>query len=382
MARTMKANIVGLWLALTLFLGGTDLLRGALVAPQSIVTLEQTADLIVNGTAAGIVQNGSRFDFSLQVNRVIKGDGSVTGSSIGAYWLSGNQGTAGSGGSGDVGSTGIWFLQRTPGAWRVVPVVQGTMQLSNIYVPAPPGPVVSAYAYSAPASVDDKLASEICSAAESATSYSLQSYALLSGGIDELKSSIPQVFYRRLVNSSSAEQRILGLSGLIRSGDASALTAAAKIASMVAGRPAEGVLLLSLREHFRAIDPASVMAVGQVTTDSSIPTTLREVAAHALAAVHTAVALPFLATLLDDSDLNLRVEAVGGMGAFANGLPVQTRQTVATLAYLQFPANAPYKTQDTVAHFALGRQAIGANEASYISFWKDWWSKNRGGLGY
>jgi hypothetical protein len=124
------------------------------------------------------------------------------------------------------------------------------------------------------------------------------------------------------------------------------------------------------------------MAVGRVATDSLMPTTLREVTTHALAAVHTAAALLFLATLLDDPDLNLRVEAVGGMGAFANGLPVQTRQRVATLAYLQFPANAPYKTQDTVAHFALGRQAIAANETSYISFWKDWWSKNRANLGY
>jgi hypothetical protein len=253
------------------------------------------------------------------------------------------------------------------------------MQLSNIYISAQLGPIVSAYAYSATASVDDKLASEICSALEGVSGVSLPTYALLSGGIDELNSSVPQLFYQRLASSASTEQQVFGLSGRIRSGDTSALTAAAQIASAVTGGQAQGVLLLSVREYLRPTDPTSVNAVGQVATDFALPATLREAAAHVLAAVHTAAALPLLATLLDDPDLNVQVEAVGGMGSFANGLPVRTRQSAVTLAYLQLPANAPYKTQDTVANFALGQAA---NETSYISFWKNWWSANRVGLGY
>src|SRR6185437_14454966 len=229
------------------------------------------------------------------------------------------------------------------------------------------GPIVSAYAYSATASVDDKLASEICSALEGVSGVSLPMYALLSGGIDELNSSVPQLFYQRLASSASTEQQVFGLSGRIRSGDTAALTAAAQIASAVTGGQAQGVLLLSVREYLRPTDPTSVKAVGQVATDSALPTALREAAAHVLAAVHTAAALPLLATLLDDPDLNLQVEAVGGMGSFANGLPVRTRQSAVTLAYLQLPANAPYKTQDTVANFALGQAA---NETSYIYFGK------------
>jgi hypothetical protein len=382
MEKIMKAKEIGLCLTLALLLVATNPLQGALVAPQSIVAVEKAADLIVNGTASGFVRNGSRFDFSLQVNRVIKGDGTLAGSSIGAYWLSVNQPATGSVGGKDIGSPGIWFLRRTSGPWQVVPLVQGSMQLSNIYIPSPPGPVLSAYAYSASASLDDKLASEMCSAIEGVGGDSLQMYALLIGGVDELNSSVPHLFYRRLVNSSSTEKQVFGLSGLIRSGDSSALTAAAQIASTVTGRHAEGALLLSVREYLRPTDPTSVIAVGQVATNSTVPAALREVAAHVLEAVHTAAALPFLATLLDDPDLNLRVEAVGGMGAFANGLAVRTRQTQVTLVYLQLPANAPYKTQDTVAHFALGRQTIAANEASYISFWKAWWSANRASLGY
>ena len=120
----MKANTFNLWLPLALLLVATSL-QGGIVAPQSILELERTADLIVNGTATVIVQNGTRSDFSLRVSRVIKGDGAVAGDSIGVYWVSGNQATAGNGGNGDVGGSGIWFLQRTSGAWRVIPDCAG-----------------------------------------------------------------------------------------------------------------------------------------------------------------------------------------------------------------------------------------------------------------
>lgn len=379
MENVMKARTISLCLTLVSLLAATNLLQGGLVAPQSVVALENAAGLIVNGTATGFVQNATGLDFSLQVNRVIKGDATLAGTSISATWTSGNQASAANVGSMNVGGTGIWFLQQSSGPWKVVPVLQGTMRLSNIYIPAQLSPIVSAYAYSATASVDDKLASEICSALEGVTGVTLPMYALLSGGIDELNSSVPQLFYQRLASSGSTEQQVFGLSGLIRSGDTSALTAAAQIASAVTGSQAEGVLLVSIQEYLRPTDSTSLTAVGKVATNSALPAALREAAGHVLAAVHTAAALPFLATLLDDPDSNLQVEAVGGMGSFANGLPVRRRQSEVTLAYLQLPANAPYKTQDTVANFALGRAA---NEASYISFWKDWWSASRASLGY
>jgi hypothetical protein len=76
------------------------------------------------------------------------------------------------------------------------------------------------------------------------------------------------------------------------------------------------------------------------------------------------------------------VDAIGGMGAFANGLPVQTTAGVASLAFLQVPASAPYKTAETMANFAMGSTAIETNEASYLSFWNGWWSSNRASLGF
>ncbi len=378
----MKANTLNPWLPLALLLVATSL-HGGLVAPQSILTLEKNADLIVNGTATGTIQSGTTVNFSLQVSRVIKGDATLSGTSIAAFWVNVNQDTAGSGISGDVSYSGIWFLQRAESAWRVIPVVQGEMALTGVYFPSPPGPIVSAYVYTQAAPLKDKLASEISSALESNNGYHLQLYFLQSGLLDELGSPVLNLLYQRMAASTSAEQRALGLGGLIRAGNASALAAAAQTASAISGDPAVGPLLLSIREYFRPTDAASVVVLGKAATDSSnTNVAFREVAAHALAAIHTTAALPFLATLLDDSDLNMRVEAVGGMGAFANGLAVQTRAGIPSLANLQLPNTAPYKTAETVAHLAFGRPAIVANEASLVSFWKGWWAQNRTSTGY
>jgi len=140
---------------------------------------------------------------------------------------------------------------------------------------------------------------------------------------------------------------------------------------------------LSLRDFFRAADQGSVTALGQAASDSANPSSaFREAAAHALAAIHTLPTLPYLAALLDDTDAAQRVEAIGGMGAFANGLPSQTAAGVPSLAHLQLAQSAPFRTGDTMAHFALGSQAIEKNEGTYLSFWSQWWSQNRTNLGF
>lgn len=357
-------------------------LYGSLVAPDSLVHLQQNADLIIVGNTTGAAQSGTVVGLSILVNRVIKGDTALTGRSIVAHWMSGRPDTMVSGGTVGVSGSGIWFLQQAANGWRVLPVVQGNVEFNGLYFPASSGPILNAYAYSQAASVGDKLASEIGSAIENQDGYDFQLYALQTGMLDELKSPIWGLLYQRMANSTSAERKILGLSGLIRAGNASALAAAAPITSSLGDHPAQGILLLSIRDFFRATNVDSVVAIGRAATDSSQSAAFREAAAHALAAIHTATALPFLATLLDDPNQNLRIEAIGGMAAFANGLAVQTSAGVPSLAHLQLPSNAPYKTVETVAHLALGPQAIAPNEGSYLSFWKAWWVQNRASLGY
>jgi len=143
-----------------------------------------------------------------------------------------------------------------------------------------------------------------------------------------------------------------------------------------------GILRQSVRDDFRAADAPSIAALGQSAVGSANPATFRQAAAHALAAIHTIQTLPYLSTLLNDMDADLRVEAIRGLGAFANGLPVQTAARVPSLAYLQLPPSAPFRTTDTLANFALGSNAIQRDEAAYLSFWKQWWTEQRTALGF
>lgn len=160
------------------------------------------------------------------------------------------------------------------------------------------------------------------------------------------------------------------------------MSAAFENASSLGTYPLEaGVLFNSIRNEFRSTDSTSVKILGQIATASTCPSQpLREAVAHALLAIHTTQALPYLAALLDDPNPALRGEGIGGLGSFANGLPVQTSAGAPSLAHLQRPPSGPYMTKTTVANFALGPAA--AADDNRLSFWKAWWLENRASLGY
>ena len=277
---------------------------------------------------------------------------------------------------------GLWFLQRSSSGWRLLPVMQGDVSLSDTFIPQQPGPILSAYTYGAATSLNDKVASEVSSAIENADGGTLRFYALHSDLLDHLNSPVIGTLYQRLAASNSPRQKILGWSGLIRNGSAEALGSVVQSVSLIKSQPLEaGVLASSIRGAFRSTDPKSVAALGQFLSIPSMPQALREAAAHALASIHTVAALPYLAALFDDPDADLQVEAIGGFSAFANGLPVQTPANATSLAYLQGPESAPYKTSETVDHLIMGKQAISQN-GRFLSFWKTWWQQHRIELGY
>jgi hypothetical protein len=351
----------------------------SLIAPQAVADLEQNATLIVVASAT-VASNGTANSFLLQVNRVIKGDNALAGSSIIVRW------TAASADAGAVvPGAGIWFLQQSSTGWSLLPVVQGNVPLVMTYFPtSATGALTTAYAYASTASITDKLASELSSAIESSTDAGiLQLASLHDGTLERLQSPVTAVLYQRLSTIGSTQQQALGFAGLVRQGSSAALTSAAKAATAFAAYPVEnGILLLSVRDQFRASDEVSVKALGQIAVDTSANQLFREAAAHALAAIHTKESLPFLARLLSDGDATLRVEAVGGLSSFANGLSTQTASGTPSLAHLQLPAGAPYQTPETIANFAMGPQAIEQNESRYLTFWQTWWSQQKSQLGY
>jgi len=360
--------------------------RGGLVAPRSVLDLEQTADLVVVGAAQGAFTVGTASSFSVQVSRVIKGDPTLAGNIIPVYWT-GVPVTVGLSGTATASGSGLWFLQRgsSSSGWLLLPVIQGAVPLSMTYFPTGLSPVLSAYAYGSAASVSDKIASELCSAIESAPGgFGFAFPDAIYAGLDELQSPVGALFYQRMSSSSSVRQRIIGLSGLIRQDNEPALKAAVQGVSTFNAYALEtSILQQSIRDYFRGTDANSIATLGQAAIDSTNPAlSFREAVAHALSAIHTASSLPYLAALLEDGDSNLRVEAVGGIASFANGLSAQTAAGIPSLASLQLPPAAPYRTPETMAHFALGSRAIEQNEAAYLSFWKRWWADHRADLGF
>jgi hypothetical protein len=358
---------------------------GGLTAPRSLLDLEQSADLIVVGAITGPVLANPVTNFTIQIDRAVKGDTTLSGSTIAVSWPNGSPSSVVLGSTINVSGTGLWFLQHSAPGWVLMPIFVGDVPFESTFIPVPATPILAAYAYDSTASLADKVASEISSAIESAGgAYSLQLYALQRGLLDQLQSPVVTLLYQRLSNSTSTQQRILGLSGLVRGGNATALTAAGQLAPNLSSYPPEsGILISSVRDYYRSTDSTSVVAVGQAASDSADSNSaFRVAAAHALAAIHTAATLPYMAALLDDPDTQLQIEGIRGIGAFANGLPTETLAGVPSLSHMQLTAGAPYRTDDTIRNFALGSDVIASNEASYLQFWKQWWVSNRSGLGY
>ena len=107
---------------------------------------------------------------------------------------------------------------------------------------------------------------------------------------------------------------------MLRAGNAAALTSAAQTLAF-----RENGLLSTLRREFRATDADSVDALGQSRHFSKSQSGLEASGFRTRWRRFTPGRLRrILATLLDDSNAALRVEAIGGMGSFANGLAVQT----------------------------------------------------------
>ncbi len=372
-------------LALTMsLLAAVPTAKAGPVAMQPVAFLTGSADAIVLGSATGTLQFQSPGAFSLQVLRVIKGPASLAGTAILVRWTPPSPGVVWPGAGFPVTGAGIWFLKSAAGGWSFLPVAQGGVTFDMTYFPAPMTSLPGVYAYSATAPVQDKVASELAAAIEAWDgSFKLQFDDLFSGDLENLKSPVIRTLDERLAASQSVRQQVLGLNGLIIGGDANALArAVASDPSFSKDGLERGKLLFAIREMFRSTDPAAIATLGQTAESTSAALDLRRAAAHALAAIHTSATLPYLATLLDDSDPTLRVEGIGGIGAFANSLPMQTPANTASLAYLQLPASGPHKTEDTVAHFAMGPKAIESNEGFYLPFWKAWWQQNRVSLGF
>jgi hypothetical protein len=131
----------------------------------------------------------------------------------------------------------------------------------------------------------------------------------------------------------------------------------------------------ALASSWRDLTPAAVQQLATFAAGALAGSDIRSAAVRALAAIHTRETLPFLASLLFSADANEQVLAVYGLSAFANGCPVQTRDNVVSMAYLQCTQPSTYKTSETVANFGF-RPGPPDEESALVSFWKTWWDSH------
>lgn len=189
-------------------------------------------------------------------------------------------------------------------------------------------------------------------------------------------SSKVREFLRELVDSPDTPTHLVGLTQLLALGDVEALRSLKKLRDFSHERRNEGLANAvpnALDIYFRNPEPEAIQLLGEFSNDSTLQADLRQAAAMALSAMHTAESLPHLAKLLDDPNPKLRERGVIGLSFFANGVGIQSPHGGPTMAHLNNPSPSAYRTEQTARY--LGFDA--ANEHEWIAFWKAWWLKHQ-----
>jgi hypothetical protein len=251
--------------------------------------------------------------------------------------------------------------------------MEGATQLWHVFIPvsdqAPANPLIGLA--DAPTT---KLAGEIEMAANDEKVAPRVREIITSGAMDDLDGVTLSSLWSRLSSSPNSTTRLVALGSLIRKGQAGALQTVAGLQPATINAQDQAILGAALLAY-RNMDPVGIRALGQMVTKRySEP--VRSGAAEALKAIHTQDTLPYLTALLDSESRDLRYQAVSGIASFANGLPVQTKENYATMAFLVPNSNADFKsTDETRANFPM-IDTFFENEQKYILFWKKWLADN------
>jgi hypothetical protein len=191
-----------------------------------------------------------------------------------------------------------------------------------------------------------------------------------------LNTPAARVVRLRFLNSQRSGFRCIGLAAILTRGEQGAITQLVQTWPSIATDPSREWVISALRDSFRDLSPDSVLRLVELAKADSTPPELRTATVRALTAIHTKESLQFLASLLSSSDPEVRMRGVFGLSSFANGCPPQTSDNVTSGDYLQFKYPSPYRTKDTIAAFAF-RRGPADQESQLVSFWLDWWDRNK-----
>jgi len=186
--------------------------------------------------------------------------------------------------------------------------------------------------------------------------------------------------------SSSPRLRAYGLSKRILVQDAAAVASVG--AALGATARKDAVWLTSALGAYRNPDPNGVRAIGKLATTPGADPQLIVSCAYALSAIHTKESVPYLASLLDSTDHEVRAVAVGGISSFVTNMRIakdgvdsaEARDEVLNPGRRRkLPSSeAPFETTTTRPFLHFGSFKDAADEAYVITFWKSWYQQNRG----
>lgn len=267
---------------------------------------------------------------------------------------------------------GIWFLRKAGnGGWDCIPAgaTGNATFFPDLSLPVSVSSLPEALQYDAnTTALADKIVLEMAGGIPRANST-----AILGVVSDMNTPGVLQVF-RYLATSQSMDQKLVGLTGLVRCGEAGGLLSVEALSGSLEDGIPGADMMASAIALFRNTDPVGVASLGRMATSSSGSgsSVIQAAAARALVAIHSATAVPWLGLLLSSASTDMQIYGAQGLSYFANGVGIPTPQNSAQLSYMNQRQPSIYRTSET-------DQAIGyklGQPGPFVQFWQAWWGQH------
>lgn len=339
---------------------------------QSVV---QSSTAVVAGYIENVSFDGSVYRFELRVVRSLKGTLSP-GTAVAADFAPTGPKKLAIPSKAPQGAVLVAMDQDGQGLWHLSALGPPSVGLSAGYFRIPDQVLDSTSSVSG--TLEARVAQVMAAAIEADTSQAARFLGFVR------YSDAPNVF-DSWSGSNSPHLRAYGLGARIAAQDASAVGSLAS--AIAAADRTDASLIGSALRGYRNPAPNAVIAIGTLAMTPGVDPPLIVDCAYALSAIHTKQSVPFLAGLLDSRDPMVRQLAVAGLSSFVTNMriakdgldSVEARDEVLNPGRRRsLPSNdAPFETMETRAFLHFGPFKSDADEASVISFWKNWYQQNR-----
>jgi hypothetical protein len=344
------------------------------IRAATLTDLASTADSIVVGLVSSHQEDLNSVEFSIAVERVLKGE-SISSIHVLHKWtrgglLLGSQASA----TINVPLHGLWFLKHTEaGGWDILPVGGPPGFISSFW--STPATLPQFYQSLSAGSLTDALVILVASGIEL---HGIRP-AQLIGVTGSTNTPALQAVFLRFVQMQNPQSRSAGLAGMLWGSQSGSVGQLIRLWPTIQHERGASDVIRALRNAFRDPSPDSVIQLGKFAAEvEATSPELHHAAIWALSAIHSKETLPFLSTLLASSSAAEQARGVFGLSSFANGCPPQTLDNTTSMEYLQFINATPYRTPATIAHFAFGGNSSARDDrlAGLVAFWVGWWNQH------